>query len=99
MHSTDFQSIRILDDQGNPIFCGTCSLISTHNLNQYCEVQIEAHTHSQKMDVAAHSRTFQDPGKMLSQAQDIQPETSIRLVLQIDILQILFLMLRRMETN
>ena len=45
--------IRILDDQGNPIFCGTCSLISTHNLNQYCEVQIEAHTHSQKMDVAA----------------------------------------------
>ena len=59
--------IRILDDQGNPIFCGTCSLISTHNLNQYCEVQIEAHTHSQKMDVAAHSRTFQDPGKMLSQ--------------------------------
>ena len=36
---------------------------------------------------------------MLSQAQDIQPETSIRLVLQIDILQILFLMLRRMETN
>ena len=59
--------IRILDDQGNPIFCGICSLISTHNLNQYCEVQIEAHTHSQKMDVAAHSRTFQDPGKMLSQ--------------------------------
>ena len=29
--------IRIWDDQGNPIFCGTCSLISTHNLNQYCD--------------------------------------------------------------
>lgn len=77
--------ICILTDESGIVFSGITTSAQVHRLNQYSEVTLEAASASIKTDIENHSRTFQDPGKMLSQVfQEVLAPYGVNLQLQRD---------------
>lgn len=77
--------ICILTDEGGIVFAGVTTSVRVHRLNQYNEVTLEAVSTSIKTDIEKHSRTFQDPSKMLSQVfQEVLAPYGVDLQLQRD---------------
>ena len=67
------------------MFAGVTTSVRVHRLNQYNEVTLEAVSTSIKTDIEKHSRTFQDPSKMLSQVfQEVLAPYGVDLQLQRD---------------
>ncbi len=77
--------IRILTEEGGIVFSGVTTSVQVHRLNQYNEVTLDAASASIKTDIEKHSRTFQDPSKMLSQVfQEVLSPYGVDLQLQRD---------------
>ena len=62
--------VQVYTPDGGTVFSGTCISAGLHNLSSYSEITVEAKSWSFLSDVEKHSRTFQDPGKSLSQMVD-----------------------------
>ncbi len=91
--------IRILTGEGSIAFSGVTTSVQVHRLNQYNEVTLEAASASIKTDIENHSRTFQDPGKMLSQVfQEVLAPYGVDLQLQRD-MQIPQMLSQQNETD
>jgi RHS repeat-associated protein len=91
--------IRILTDEGGPVFAGVTTSLQVHRWNQYNEVTLEAASASIKTDMENRSRTFQDPGKMLSQVfQEVLAPYGVDLQLQRD-MQVSQMLSQQNETD
>lgn len=80
------QSLRILTPGGEEIFAGICTGAYLAGENRYRELRVEARSHACVTDREPRSRTFQSPGKTLSQvARSVMGDYSVSLRLERDI--------------